>query len=143
MAEGSGSPSEDRPAGSPPTEFETFYPKGHVIAMAEDRSQAEAVVQALKDVDFADADLIVLDPAHVVQVADELERRKGLLGRLGTIFGDDDYFADQFVESARNGHPMVAIRAPDQNDAKRAAGILRAHGIHTCSYYGRWTVTDL
>jgi hypothetical protein len=129
--------------GSPPTEFETFYPRGHIFAAADDSGQAEAAVQALLAAGFADADLKILEPARVLQVASELEEHRGLLGHLASAFGDDHYFADQYVELAQSGHPLVAVRVPDQETASRAAAVLRAHGIHAGSYYGRWTITDL
>jgi hypothetical protein len=141
MAEGTGS--EDQPAGSPPTEFETFYPRGHIFAAADDHAQAEAAVKALQDAGYAPDDVQIFEPAYVIQVASELEGRRGLLGRLGLAFGDDQYFANQFLDLARQGHPLVAVNVPNQNDASRAAAVLRTQGIRAGSYYGRWTITDL
>ncbi len=141
MAEGT-SP-EEQPAGSPPTEFETFYPKGHIFFAAEDHAQAEAAIKALQDAGFASKDVQIFEPDYVIRVASELEGRRGLLGRLGLAFGDDQYFADQFLDLARQGHPLVAVNVPNQEDASRAAAVLRTQGIHAGSYYGRWTITDL
>jgi hypothetical protein len=137
MAEGTA------PEGGPPTEFETFYPKGHIFAAVEDRNQAEAAVKALAAAGFAEKDLQIFEPAHVLEVAAQLDHRRGLLGRLGLAFGDDNYFADQFVDLARQGHPLIAVNVPDQENASRAAAVLRANGVHAGSYYGRWTITDL
>jgi hypothetical protein len=143
MAEGRGSHAEHGPTRPPPTEFETFYPKGDIVAATEDRPRAEAVVRALRDAGFPAGDLDIVDPAVVLQAAEELRHRRGLLGRLGAIFGDDGYFADQFEELARRGYPLVVVHAPEREDAKRAAAILRAHGVRAGSYYGRLTITDL
>jgi hypothetical protein len=140
---GSGSHAEDQPARLPPTEFDAFYPRGDIIAAAEDHTQAEAVVQALREAGFPDGDLEVLDAAFVLRSAEELHRRRGLLGRLGAIFGDDDYFAEQFVRLARTGRPIVVIHVPKRDDAKRAGAVLRAQGVKIASYYGRMAITDL
>jgi hypothetical protein len=140
---GSGSPEEHQPARLPPTEFDAFYPRGDIIAAAEDHTQAEAVVQALRGAGFPAGDIEVLDAAFVLRSAEELHRRRGLLGRLGAIFGDDEYFAEQFVRLARTGHPIVVIHVPKRDDAKRAGAVLRAHNVKIASYYGRMAITDL
>ena len=85
----------------------------------------------------------ILDPTFVIQAAEELKRRRGILGRLGALFGDDNYFAEQFVELARKGHPLLLIHVSDRETAKRVGAILKSHGVRVGSYYGRMTITDL
>jgi hypothetical protein len=94
-------------------------------------ARPRAAVHALQDARFAKKDLEIFEPAHVIPVASELEGRRGLLGRLGLAFGDDHYFADQFVELAQQGDPLLAVTVPEQEDARRAAPILRASTVST------------
>ena len=68
-----------------PTEFEAFSPAGDVVAAARDRSQAESVVQELTALGLPAADMDILDPAFVIQAGQELERRRGVLRRLGAL----------------------------------------------------------
>jgi hypothetical protein len=143
MLRDSGSHAEHRPPGPPPTEFGAFYPTGDIVAVAQDPGQAEAVVQTLRESGLAADDLDILEPAFVIRAAEELQRRRGFLGRLGAIFGDDDYFAEQFVDLARKGHPLLLIHVADRESAKRVGAILKKHGVRIGSYYGRMTITDL
>jgi hypothetical protein len=131
------------PPEPPPTEFEAFYPMGDVVAAVQDRDQAEAVVQALTASGLPAADRDILDPDFVVHAAEELERRRGILGRLGALFGDDNYFAGQFAELARTGHPLLLVHVADRATARRVGAILKNHGVRIGSYYGRMTITDL
>jgi uncharacterized protein YbjT (DUF2867 family) len=132
-----------RPPGPPPTEFEAFHPTGDIVAAAQDRNQAESVVQALTSLGVPATDMDILDPAFVIQAAEELERRRGILGRLGALFGDDNYFAAQFVELALKGHPLLLIHVSDRETATRVGTTLKNHGVRIGSYYGRMTITDL
>ena len=143
MVRHSGSHAEHRPPGPPPTQLEAFYPTGDIVAATKDRTQAEAVVQALRGLGFTDDDLDILEPTFVIRAAEELERRRGMLGRLGAIFGDDAYFAEQFVELARKGYPILLIHVPDRENARRVGTVLKDHGVRIGSYYGRMTITDL
>src|SRR5438105_7186397 len=106
MAEDQTPHARHSPPESPPTEFEAFYPTGDIVAAAQDRNQAESVAQALTGLGLPATDMDILDPTFVIQAAEELKRRRGILGRLGALFGDDSYFAAQFVELARKGHPL-------------------------------------
>jgi hypothetical protein len=143
MAEDQTPHARHSPPAAPPTEFEAFYPTGDIVAAAQDRNQAESVVQALTALGLPAADMNVLDPRFVIDAAEELKRRRGILGRLGALFGDDNYFAAQFVELARKGHPLLLIHVTDRETATRVGAILKKHGVRIGSYYGRMTITDL
>jgi hypothetical protein len=132
-----------RPPGPPPTSFGNLYPKGDIVAAVEDRPTAEALVGALRTAGFPESDLDILEPAFVVQAAEELERRKGLLGRIGDIVGDEGYFAGQFLELARAGHPIVLVHAPATEAVDRARPSLGRPGVLRARHYGALAVTDL
>ena len=66
------------PAGPPPTAFKAFYPTGDIVAAAQDRDQAESVVQALTGLGLPATDMDILEPAFVIQAAEELEHRRGI-----------------------------------------------------------------
>jgi hypothetical protein len=100
-------------------------------------------VQALTASGLPAADMDILDASFVIDAAEELKRRCGILGRLGALFGDDNYFAAQYVELARKGHPLLLIHVSDRETARRVGAILKDHCVRIGSYYGRMTITDL
>jgi hypothetical protein len=68
---------------------------------------------------------------------------RGFLTRLGLSLGSD---LDEF-ELARSeltsGHVLVMVEAHGEAEQKLARDVLRQHGGHNMTYFGRWTITTL
>ena len=132
-----------RPPAEPPTSFGNFYPRGDIIAPVVEYTTAETVAQDLRSHGFPDGDIDVVDSSFALRASEELERRRGILGRLGAIFGDEHAFAEEFAELARAGYAFVIIHAPDDDALQRARAILDAHDIHGARHYGRYLMTSI
>ena len=92
---------------------------------------------------FPDTDLDILDPAFVEHAADELQRSRSLLARIGSALGDESHLADRFLELARAGHPIVLVHAPTHQTLEQARPILARHHVVRASHYGKLAITDL
>src|SRR3954469_23957485 len=91
------------PSGSAPTSFGNLYPRGDIVAPAPDRATADAIAAELHGAGFSEGDVVVYDADAAARASDELERRRGVLGRLGAIFGDEHVIAQDFAHLAREG----------------------------------------
>jgi len=143
MASESGSHAAHWPDGQPPTSFGNLYPKGDIIAPAPDLSTAEAIADQLRGSGFGEGDVVVFDADAAVRTSEELERRRGVLGRLGAIFGDEHDVAEEFAHFARDGFAFVVVHAPNDEAVARARTVLRANGVTHARHYGHVVVTDL
>ena len=135
--------SAHRPPAAPPTKFGNVYPKGDIIAVVEDHATAQQLVGSLRASDFPDDDMDILEPAFVLEAAETLARQRGLLSRLASTLGDEGYFADQFLQLVRQGHPIVLIHAPEEQTLQRARPVLARHRVLVARHYGDLAITDL
>jgi hypothetical protein len=135
--------SAHRPPAPPPIAFGNVYPKGDIMAVVHDRATAQWLVSALQASGFPETDMDILEPAFVLEAAETLARQRGWLARLGSVLGDEGYFADQFLELVRQGHAIVLIHAPDEETLQRARPVLARHHVLKARHYGDLTVTDV
>ncbi len=132
-----------RPPGPPPTSFGNLYPRGDVVVVVQDRESAQALLNALGDAGFPETDLDILEPEVVVAAADKLRLSRTLLGRIGSLLGDEGSLADRSLELARAGHPVVLVHAPSSDELDRARPVLASHGVLLARHYGALMITDL
>ena len=79
----------------------------------------------------------------VAAAADKLHRSRTLLGRIGSLLGDEGSLADRSVELARAGHPVVLVHAPSNQEVDRARPVLASQKVLLATHYGAFTITDL
>ena len=132
-----------RPPGPPPTSFGNLYPRGDIVLVVHDRESAQVLLKALGDVGFPETDLDILEPEMVIAAAEELRKSRTLLGRIGSLLGDEGSLADRSLELARAGHPVVLVHAPSNHDVDRARPVLASHKVLLARHYGALTITDL
>lgn len=113
------------------------------MAAVRDHATAQELVGALQASGFPETDMDILEPAFVQEAAATLARQRGLLTRLAGALGDEGYFADQFLELARQGHPIVLIHASDDETLRHARSVLGGHHVLKARHYGDLTITDL
>ena len=135
--------SAHRPPMAPPTSFGNLYPTGDIIVAVKDHASARELVEALQMAGFPDTDLDILHPAFVEQAAEQLQRGRSLLARIGSVLGDEGSLADRFLQLARAGHPIVLVHAPAHETLERARPILARHHVIKASHYGKLAITDL
>jgi hypothetical protein len=85
----------------------------------------------------------MFDAEFALRANEELERRRGILGRLGAIFGDQHSIAQEFANLARQGLAFVVIHAPGEETVARARTVLDAHAVQGARHYGHMLLTDL
>ncbi len=132
-----------RPPGPPPTSFGNLYPRGDIVVVVQDRERAEALLKALGEASFPETDLDILEPEMVAAAADKLHRSRTLLGRIGSLLGDEGSLADRSLELARAGHPVVLVHAPSNQEVDRARPVLASQKVLLATHYGAFTITDL
>jgi hypothetical protein len=132
-----------RPPGPPPTSFGNLYPRGDIVVVVQDRESAQALLKALGEASFPETDLDILEPEMVVAAADKLRRSRTLLGRIGSLLGDEGDLADRSLELARAGHPVVLVHAPSNQEVDRARPVLASQRVLLAAHYGALTITDL
>jgi len=113
------------------------------MAVVHDAAAAQLLVSALQASGFPETDMDILQPAFVLKAADALAHQRGWLTRLGSVLGDEGYFADQFLELVHQGHPIVLIHAPDEDTLQGARPVLARHHVMKAHHYGELTITDV
>jgi hypothetical protein len=138
---------DHKPPERTPSSFGVFYPKDDIIAVIDDRAEAERAVEALRAVGISADDIDLATGDQVLEYDREFRRSQNPAGRLARavsqLFSDDSGYEQQFAESARAGHYFLVIHAPQAEVAERARPILIAHNARFARYFGRHAVEDL
>lgn len=121
------------------------YPDDYVAATIDRPQDAERAVQALRDVGFDPADIVLLHGDEVIENIEAREQHHNFLRRmLAEIAGTTDDAQDEkrYEQDAERGRSIINIYAPDRRLVERAHDILQAHRAHHIKYFGRWAVED-
>src|SRR5689334_20085238 len=89
------------------TAYGVFKPVGHVLASFPTESDARSAVEALKQAGFPEVSYYSAD-----EVCERAERDIQRAGVLATI-GQELNLVKQQRDLAREGHPFVSVRAPE------------------------------
>ena len=117
----------------------------HKLVAAIERDVSATVVTALEAAGFPADDIQVVtadDYSNLDQPVDGSGVR-GFLSRLGLMAGAD---LDEIEKARRelvNGYVLVQVLALQRDAQDLAEGVLRQHGGHAMSYFGRWRVWTL
>lgn len=123
------------------TIFGTFYPRGFIVALFDNKIDRNMAASALQAAGFADVRSFT--PQEVIERSTELEQQRNAAQRLGGAVSPDDLaIAEDYVESARDGQSFLVVHAK-QEQIKQASAILFQHEAHGVKRYGDWVVTDL
>jgi hypothetical protein len=117
----------------------------HKIVAALERTATDGVVTALADAGFA-GDRVEVVHAEDVPGLDEPvggSGFRGFLTRLNLSTGANLDEIDQARSELVHGHALVLVLVHDDGERNHAEAVLRQHGGHAMSYFGRWTVTTL
>jgi hypothetical protein len=135
----------ERDQGPTTSHFGSYYPTGYVVAVFDQRDQAEQAAQALREAAGEDADQVRVFAGEEVLAIDRRVREERTLGqRLGGLFASDEGEAQQqYLEAAQRGATIVTVHAPDLAAAQRAAAVLTPRGARALHHYGPNVMTDL
>ena len=130
--------------GSLDTHFGTYYPTGYVVAVVDDRDQANRAVQALRSAGVPTDQVRVMSGDEVLAIDREFKESQSFGQRLGGMLAADEGEAvQQYVEAAQRGHALVTVPAPELAEAQRINGVLAEHGAHGVRHYGRLMMSVL
>jgi hypothetical protein len=106
-------------------------PEGQTIGFVDTKQQFDSVTKALKSAGYAEATISALKGECGV---DMLERLQQMF-----YFGDgEDALLELSIKELGAGHYLLSVRAKDQEDAVRVAGLSEPLGAHSFSYFGTW-----
>jgi hypothetical protein len=121
-------------------------PDDHLIACFVDAPTAEAALGALRESGFADDEMLALHGYEAYEQAQRIEESnifQRLRWALENAGGDGITGRADYLEELRQGHSVVFVYAPSQEQVDKANRIVHeAHG-YRIGYHGRWTTTDL
>lgn len=123
------------------TIFGTFYPRGFVVALFDNKVDRDMAATALQAAGFTDTRSF--SPQEVIDRYNEIESHRNAAQRIGGALSSDELaMAEDYVESARDGQSFLIVHA-DLQQTKQVGSILFQHEAHGVKHYGDWVVTDL
>ncbi len=127
-----------------PASMGHLYPVGDILAVIDDRADAERAVQALKDAGVPEQDVDLVDGPWFAQVMRANKERWNPVQRVVALLGvEEGQVVRDYLQEADQGHTIVVVHAEQQEMWDRIARVLRAHGAHRLRHYGRLAMTEL
>jgi hypothetical protein len=123
------------------------YPTGWLLAVIDDPARGAAAARAVVAFGVSEADVMVLTGDEGARRLDGLGTSSGILARLrrAVQFATMDQMPDFLLYelAAEEGRIVIGVRtrAPIERDALLA--VLRRHGAHFISRFGRWTTEEI
>ncbi|MFL5336852.1 MAG: hypothetical protein ACJ8H8_27675 [Geminicoccaceae bacterium] len=110
-----------------------------------DRTNVDAVVEALAIAGFDrhSIKIVIVDDVPDIDTQPGATGVRGFLTRLNLNIGDDLDYVEEARNALKSGCALVLVAVRDDAERDRAHAILRRHGGHAMSYFGRWTVAKL
>ena len=131
-------------AGTMPKSMGHLYPVGDILAVVDDRAEAERAVQALKEGGVAEGDVDLVDGAWFAQVMRANKANWNPLQRVIALLGaEEGQVVREYLEQADQGRSIVVVHAEQPELWECIARVLREHGAHHLRHYGRLQMTGL
>lgn len=123
----------------PPKAYGVFKPVGHVLASFPDEEAARSAIADLDAVGVAAAERHFFSADEVrEQSARDIEGASTLAS-----IGQELNLVKAHHELASQGHPFVAARARDDDQARAIADAFARHGADRAQYYGTFIIEEL
>lgn len=121
------------------------YPTNYIIAVVNDRQEAQRAVSALSDAGFSHVDVLAgVDALRMIeQKMDEQNPLAKLWENLRKTLTDEGANEHAYLDELRRGHSVVMAQVANAEDATRAGDILRGYHAHIVQHFDQWTVTNL
>lgn len=110
------------------------FPRKYVHSVFDDLPDAVQAVQALRAAGYDARDIHIMSSWDFVEA---VEGRQTLVNFLFSI----DY--DVYVQEARRGRHILAVRLYSYEQMKQMRDLLAPHHAHLMRYVDTWTVTQL
>ena len=116
-----------------------WYPKDYLVA-ALDAADAVAAVEDLLAAGFGDNAIHLHDSERVLRNATVIHEQRGPLQRAGAALSgavtDEGLMSEEYLDEAKAGASLLAVRASEPPLANEARRILAAHGARRMRFYG-------
>jgi hypothetical protein len=123
-----------------------WYPKDYIVAAIE-AADGEATIAELLGAGFGRDSIHLHDSAQVCAVGASIYQQPTPIRRVGFAFSravtDEGLMSQEYIEEAKAGASLIAVRASEPALADEARQILAAHGARRMRFYGDRSVTDL
>jgi hypothetical protein len=123
-----------------------YYPEDHLVGVVDTPAQLTSAMDALTAGGFLESEVEVLCGQEQAERLAASSGRRGLLGgvlriaeRLG-VRDDELEVKARYEQALRDGRLILSVLVPTEERKARAADILRAHGGHFITYFGRLTI---
>lgn len=122
-----------------PEAFGVFKPVGYVIVAFKSASDMAGAADALADAGFGADECIRYTPEAMVQQADRDIADASALASLGQELN----LVKAHRALAEQGHSFLAVHAPDDDETRRVADIVRRFDATRAQKYGRFMIEEL
>jgi hypothetical protein len=122
------------------------YPLNKVVAVADQPSAVEAVVNGLTDMGVDEDSIGVVCEADARRHLEEFRARhpvKSRLIRLAQSLSDERAIVDRYGQWLESGKFLVVAPAADSARAEEVGEAMKENGAHFVNYYGPLTITTI
>jgi hypothetical protein len=116
-----------------------WYPKDYLVA-ALDAADARAAVDDLLAAGFGDNAIHLHDSERVLRNATVIHEQRGVLQRAGAALSgavtDEGLMSEEYLDEAKAGASLLAVRASEPPLTNEARRILAAHRARRMRFYG-------
>lgn len=131
---------------NPSDEDFLVYPTNRVAGIIEKPIQLKATLDALSTAGFDQNKIEVYcghKGAHIIDAKGDEHGTLGHILRRIQTFGVDYEYAKRHEEALQAGHFLVTVPAVEDEEKKKAAGILKEYGGFFINYFGSMSVEQL
>ena len=119
------------------------YPTNRVVGTIGDPKHAQAAIEALLQVGFAQKDIELLHGEEDLHRNDRAAADHPFFAQfqrtLIRTLSDEYAHLKHFVDDVRAGRNVIMVLARKRDEREAAADILGAHGAESLEFYGRWS----
>ncbi len=123
-----------------------WYPRDYIVA-AIDAVEGAAAVDELLAAGFGSNSIHLHESALVCAIGAAIYEQRTPIQRAGSAFNravtDEGLMSQEYIEEAKTGASLIAVRASEPPLADAARQILATHGARRMRFYGDRSVTDL
>jgi len=117
---------------------------GDILAVVDDRAEAQRAVQALKDAGVREGDIDLVDGPWFAQVMRANKESWNPIQRVVAVLAaEEGEVVRDYIQQADQGHTILVVHAEEPEMWECIAGVLRTHGAHHVRHYGRLEMTVL
>ena len=123
------------------------YPTDKIMGVLGTPEELRSTVSALNKAGFNKEQVQVLCGSKGAERLDATGEHHGFLAkayRFVERFGDmESRSLSEYKDELLDGHFLVSVDAPDEEDRTRVLDILKAHDAHRVNVFGKWTVEGI